>query len=79
MKIIPWPGNSPDLNPIENAWNHIKNKLQDMEVTSVDSLKEAIKQVWVRDLDVSYWRKLVESMPRRMELVIAAEGNTTKY
>ena len=23
MPVLEWPGNSPDLNPIENAWNYI--------------------------------------------------------
>ena len=27
IKIIDWPSNSPDLNPIENIWAKIKNKL----------------------------------------------------
>ena len=76
--MIPWPGNSPDLNPIENAWSHIKNKLQDMEITSIPTLKEAIQEVWA-ELDVEYWANLVESMPRRMELVVAGEGEMTKY
>ena len=76
--MIPWPGNSPDLNPIENAWSHMKNKLQDMEITSIPTLKAAIQQVWA-ELDVEYWANLVESMPRRMELVVAGEGEMTKY
>ena len=25
IEVLDWPGNSPDLNPIENAWNKIKN------------------------------------------------------
>jgi len=29
INVLKWPGNSPDLNPIENAWNYLKNKVQE--------------------------------------------------
>ena len=29
IQIWEWLGNSPYLNPIENAWNHIKNNAQE--------------------------------------------------
>jgi hypothetical protein len=28
FQVIDWPGNSPDLNPIENCWNFMKNRLR---------------------------------------------------
>jgi hypothetical protein len=28
FKVMDWPGNSLDLNPIENYWNPMKNKLK---------------------------------------------------
>jgi hypothetical protein len=28
FQVIDWPGNSPDLNLIENAWNYMKRKLK---------------------------------------------------
>ncbi len=40
-----WLGNSPDLNPIENVWNSIKNKLKKRHITSVPILKEKIKKL----------------------------------
>jgi transposase len=28
IEVMDWPGNSPDLNPIENVWSYMKNKLR---------------------------------------------------
>ena len=78
-EIINWPGNSPDLNPIENCWNWMKDQLQEINITSVPMLQEEIKKLWVQLTPLAYLRKLAESMPRRLQQVIDAEGNMTKY
>jgi transposase len=31
FEVIDWPGNSPVLNPIENCWNYMKDKLKDKD------------------------------------------------
>ncbi len=73
-------GNSPDLNPIENVWNWMKNKLQDSKATSLPQLKQEIMELWTLHMgDIQYLKNLVESMPRRLEAVILNEGNSTKY
>ncbi len=78
--FIHWPGNSPDLNPIENVWNWMKNKLQDSKATSLPQLQQEIKFLWTLQMDyIQYLKNLVESMPRRLEAVILNEGNSTKY
>ena len=42
-------------------------------------LEQAIKEIWVQEITPEYCQKLVESMPRRLQMVIDAGGNTTKY
>ena len=67
IKVMSWPGNSPDLNPIENAWNLMKNKVfKQGRNMSVGQLKETIASVWNNEMDVEYFRKLSDSMPRRI-------------
>ena len=41
----PWPGNSPDLNPIENCWVLLKPKVAAHNHTLLSDLKQAIKRV----------------------------------
>ena len=79
INILDWPGNSPDLNPIENLWTNLKNKVSERQPTNAKMLEQAIKEVWVRDISPAYCRNLVESMPRRLEAVIKAKGGPTKY
>jgi transposase len=80
IQLIKWPGNSPDLNPIENAWAWMKMQLKETHPTNLEELKVEIKKLWVLRMDDSqYLKKLVESMPDRIQEVIARDGNATHY
>ena len=72
------PGNSLDLNPIENLLSQMKDMLRDKRATSAAGLKKIAEKVWRRIIP-NYLNKLYESMPRRMEAVIASQGGHTKY
>jgi hypothetical protein len=49
--VMDWPGNSPDLNSIENCWAYMKAKLKmNPAITSLPKLVEAIKLMLVRPL-----------------------------
>lgn len=86
--IMDWPAFSPDLNPIENAWNELKRRLIDqfpdlMASTSrsqahVAAVKAACEKVW-SEIEPEYFNTLIRSMKKRCEAVIAAKGGPTKY
>ena len=52
--LKPWPGNSPDLNPIENCWVFLKQKVAAHNPISLSDLKQTIKQVWMNEISVNY-------------------------
>lgn len=74
-----WPGNSPDLNPIEHCWNHIKACIDKHQCSSYSELIEKIKLVWTKEVPVEYCRKLIHSMPQRIAACLANKGGHTKY
>lgn len=76
--IRPWPGNSPDLNPVENVFAWLKRFVEDLEPATEQQLQEAIRKAW-DELKPSLTENLVDSMPRRLEQVILRNGNRTKY
>ena len=74
-----WPGNSPDLNPIENCWTLIKQRLSGHRPTGTKDMIEKLKQIWAREISQEYCCRLVESMPHRIQAVLDAKGMHTKY
>ena len=77
--LLEWPGNSPDLNPIENLWTNMKNKVSEKQPLSGAELVKAIKEVWVKEISKEYCQNLIESMPRKIKAVIKNREGHTKY
>jgi hypothetical protein len=78
FSVMDWPGNSPDLNPIENLWNIMKEGLKKKDIGSAPKLQAELKKLWV-SLDLVMLRNLSDSMPRRLQMVLDAKGEMTKY
>ena len=70
-----WPGNSPDLNPIENLWSILGEKLSKLpEFTTINSLVENLKIEWAR-IDPTILQNLTIDMPNRVKEVINRSGD----
>ena len=77
---IEWPARSPDLNPIEHAWDMLQTAVSSCPVqpASVQELRQALLEEW--DLIPQYKiRMLISSMRRRCQAVIEARGHHTRY
>ena len=74
-----FPGNSPDLNPIENLWAQMKDSVAEKQPSSAKALVSTIKEVWVKEISEGYCASLVDSMSRRLQAVIKVHGGHTKY
>lgn len=79
ITVLDWPGNSPDLNPIENLWYIMAKKVQARHPKNKRDLKEAVIHVWNHELTTELGQSLIESMPRRCSAVIKSRGGVTKY
>jgi len=78
VRLLSWPGQSPDLNPIENLWAYLKTQVQKRKPKNVVELDEIVHEEWSK-LDDQILTNLVESMPRRIQAVIEAKGYPSKY
>lgn len=80
LRRLDWPAQSPDMNPIENAWSVLETRLRARErmPTTLDGLFTALCEEW-DGLSDSFFRTLWESMPRRVGAVVQARGHATKY
>ena len=80
IKVLKWPGNSPDLNPIENLWSICKQRLRTMDCTSKEKLIQALIQVWYKDAQIlKDCSKLVDSMPKRIKMLLNNRGGHIMY
>ena len=78
VRLLPWPSRSPDLNPIEHVWDILGRRIQHCTPGNLNQLFEILQKEWDAipqdDLD-----RLIESMPRRVGVVISKGGSHTRY
>jgi len=79
IQVLDWPGNSPDLNPIENLWTIMKRKVRKHHASNLKELAFYIKRVWCTEITPEVCQNLVSSMPRRILSVLKNSGYPTKY
>jgi len=78
--INDWPAQSPDLNPIEHIWAHLKRRLNqyDAPPSGMNALWERLENEW-NQITKETCQNLIESMPQRLQAVLKAKGKWTRY
>lgn len=78
INVLPWPSQSPDLNPIENLWRLFKSGVHKRCPKNLTELKVICMEEWEK-IPSSECEKLISSYNNRLHAVIANKGHATKY
>lgn len=80
INVLPWPAQSPDLNPIEHAWDMLQRRVL-QHVQNFDNrqqLFQALQAAW-EEIPQEYFENIITSMGRRRRAVINARGGHIPY
>lgn len=80
INVFPWPAQSPDLNPIEHAWDRPQRSIQEhlSSVVSRSDLCDLLQEHWIL-IPRDFIDNLILSIPRRCRACLSARGGNTSY
>ncbi|CEJ05432.1 hypothetical protein RMCBS344292_19373 [Rhizopus microsporus] len=76
FRVMEWPSQSPDLNPIENMWGLLKRRLfkrYDRPPAGMNELWERVSAVWYA-ITAEECQNYIRTMNRRCQAIIDANG-----
>ena len=80
INLMKWPGQSPDLNPIEHLWDELERRIRKQKPPpkSEAELFRLLQKEW-EEIPESVYQNLILSMNNRVKAVLTAKGYATKY
>jgi hypothetical protein len=80
VDLLPWPPSSPDINIIENLWDHLDRRVRARNPLprSESDLWIALQEEWYQ-IEPSFIENLYASLPQRVDEVYHANGGNTRY
>ncbi len=78
IKVLEWPSQSPDLNPIEMLWHDLKQSFQAWKPYNMAELKKICKEEWVK-IPPQWCERLLASYRKCLIAVVAGKVGTTGY
>jgi transposase len=80
IERMDWPAKSPDLNPIEHAWDILQRRISNRQnqPNSLQELADALVDEWSRIPQVEF-QTLIRSFQNRCGEVIRARGGHARY
>ncbi|KAK3559339.1 hypothetical protein QTP86_012795 [Hemibagrus guttatus] len=73
FKVLEWPSQSPDLNPIENLWRELKICVAQRQPQNITALEIICMEEWAK-LPATVCKNLVVTYRKRLTSVIANKG-----
>ncbi len=78
FKVLEWPSQSPDLNPIENLWRELKVRVAQRQPQNITALEEICMEEWDK-IPATVCENLVKTYRKCLTSVIANKGYITKH
>ncbi|GBN96232.1 Transposable element Tcb1 transposase [Araneus ventricosus] len=78
LQVIKTAAQSPDLNSIENIWDHLNNRIRKFKIYSKNELREKLMSEW-DEIEGNVCANLLKSLHKRLNEIIKCKGGPAHY